>query len=141
MMLRRWSPAAAVAMVLLVARLGAAPGADVVATAPKPSPLADAVQRGDAPTIQALLKKKADVNAPQADGATALHWAAYRSDAETTAALIRAGANVNRHEQLRRHAAGARREAGQPDHARPVAEGRRRIRTTRSISSMPTRRR
>ena len=82
-------------MVLLVARLGAAPGADAVATAPKPSPLADAVQRGDASTIQALLKKKIDVNAPQANGATALHWAAYRSDAESTAALIRAGANIN----------------------------------------------
>ena len=83
------------AMVLLVARLGAAPGADVVATAPKPSPLADAVQRGDASAVHALLKKKIDVNAPQADGATALHWAAYRSDAESTAALIRAGANIN----------------------------------------------
>ena len=82
-------------MVLLVARLGAAPGADVVATPPKPSPLADAVQRGDASTVQALLKKNIDVNAPQADGATALHWAAYRSDAESTAALIRAGANIN----------------------------------------------
>ena len=83
------------AIALLVARLGAAPGADVVATAPKPSPLADAVQRGDASTIQALLKKKIDVNAPQANGATALHWAAYRSDAESAAALIRAGANIN----------------------------------------------
>ena len=83
------------AIVLLVARLGAAPGADVVAPAPKPSPLADAVQRGDAATVQALLKKKIDVNAPQADGATALHWAAYRSDVESTAALIRAGANIN----------------------------------------------
>jgi ankyrin repeat protein len=82
-------------MVLLVARLGAAPGADVVATAPKPSPLADAVQRGDTATIKALLKKKIDVNAQQANGATALHWAAYRRDAESTAALIRAGANIN----------------------------------------------
>ena len=84
------------ALVLLAARLGAAPGADVVATAPKPSPLADAVQRGDALAVQALLKKKIDVNAPQADGATALHWAVYRSDAASTAALIRAGANINR---------------------------------------------
>jgi len=84
-----------VAIVLLVARLGAAQGASAVATPPKPSPLADAVQRGDASTIQALLKKKIDVNAPQANGATALHWAAYRSDAESTAALIRAGANIN----------------------------------------------
>ena len=94
-MLRRWWPGAGVAIVLLVARLGAAQGANAVATAPKPSPLADAVQRGDASTIQALLKKKVDVNAPQANGATALHWAAYRRDAESTAALIRAGANVN----------------------------------------------
>ena len=95
MMLRRWWPGTVVAIVLLVARLGAAPGADAVATAPKPSPLADAVQRGDASAIQALLKKKVDVNAPQANGATALHWAAYRSDAESMAALIRAGAKIN----------------------------------------------
>ena len=95
MICRQWWLGAAVAMVLLVARLGAAPPADAVATAPKPSPLADAVQRGDVPAIQALLKKKADVNAPQANGATALHWAAYRRDAESTAALIRAGAHIN----------------------------------------------
>jgi uncharacterized protein len=59
------------------------------------APLADAAQRQDKQAVQALLKKKADVNAPQADGATALHWAAYAEDAETTALLIRAGANVN----------------------------------------------
>jgi hypothetical protein len=55
MKLRRWWPGAGVAIVLLVARLGAAQGATAVATPPKPSPLADAVQRGDASTIQALL--------------------------------------------------------------------------------------
>jgi ankyrin repeat protein len=60
-----------------------------------PAPLADAVQRQNKQAVQALLAKKADVNATQADGATALHWAAYASDAETTAQLIRAGANVN----------------------------------------------
>ena len=45
--------------------------------------------------VLSLLAKKADVNARQPDGATALHWAAYADDAETTALLIRAGANVN----------------------------------------------
>ncbi|MBM3769899.1 MAG: hypothetical protein FJW27_01140 [Acidimicrobiia bacterium] len=76
-----------------VATLGAA---EVVKVPPaKPSPLADAVQRGDTQAVQSLLKKKADVNAPQADGATALHWASYRGDAESAIALIRAGANVN----------------------------------------------
>jgi ankyrin repeat protein len=61
----------------------------------KASPLADAVRRQDKQAVQALLKKKADVNATQPDGATALHWAVYAEDAETTALLIGAGANVN----------------------------------------------
>jgi uncharacterized protein len=59
------------------------------------APLADAVQRQDKKAVQALLAKKADVNATQADGATPLHWAAYTEDAETTAQLLRAGAKVN----------------------------------------------
>src|SRR5919198_2747785 len=59
------------------------------------APLADAVQHGDKQAVQSLLKVRADVNAPQSDGATALHWAAYLDDAETTALLIRAGARVD----------------------------------------------
>jgi ankyrin repeat protein len=59
------------------------------------SPLADAVQHRDTKTVRLLLEQRTDVNAPQGDGATALHWAAYLEDAETTALLIRAGANVN----------------------------------------------
>ena len=58
-------------------------------------PLAEAVRRQDRQAVQALLKKKADVNAAQPNGATALHWAAYVQDAEATAMLIDAGANVN----------------------------------------------
>jgi uncharacterized protein len=56
------------------------------------APLADAVQRGDKPAVQSLLKARADVNAPQRDGATALHWAVYLDDVDVTALLIRAGA-------------------------------------------------
>ena len=67
----------------------------VVPAVKRDAPLADAAKRGDKQAVQALLKKKADVNAPQSDGATALHWATYSGDAETTALLIRAGANVN----------------------------------------------
>ena len=74
-------------------------GARVAAPSPtstrSASPLADAAQRQDKQAVQALLAKKADVNATQADGATALHWAVYADDAETTASLIRAGATVN----------------------------------------------
>ncbi len=55
---------------------------------------ADAAERGDAATVRSLLTRSADVNAPQGDGMTALHWAAMRGDAELTALLLGAGANV-----------------------------------------------
>ena len=58
------------------------------------SDVADAAMRGDRTTLRALLQQKADVNAPQIDGATALHWAVYRGDVEMADLLIRAGANV-----------------------------------------------
>lgn len=45
--------------------------------------------------LRALVQKKADVNAPDGDGTTALHWASYRDDLESVELLIRAGANVN----------------------------------------------
>jgi ankyrin repeat protein len=60
------------------------------------SDVADAVMKGDKAALRTLLEQKADVNAPQVDGATALHWAVYRDDLETVNLLIRAGANVNR---------------------------------------------
>jgi cytohesin len=59
------------------------------------APLADAARRQDKQAILSLIAKKADVNAIQPDGATALHWAVYAEDAELTAALLRAGANVH----------------------------------------------
>src|SRR5262245_28609026 len=59
------------------------------------SELADAVMNKNAAIIQTLLKRKIDVNAPQADGATALHWAVEWNDVGLMDNLIRAGANVN----------------------------------------------
>ena len=58
------------------------------------SPLADAAERMDRAAVQSLLKNKVDVNAPQVDGMTALHWAAYQDDTETGKLLLDAGANV-----------------------------------------------
>jgi len=54
----------------------------------------DAAMHGDAATLQRLLAEQADVNAPQTDGATALHWAVHRGDAELVRALLAAGADV-----------------------------------------------
>ena len=57
------------------------------------SPVADAAMNGDRAAVQALLQRKADVNGHQADGATALEWAAYRDDLQLADLLIAAGAN------------------------------------------------
>ena len=70
-------------------------GAAASDNAPKETRLADAVRHRDQQAVLSLLKEKVDVNAPQGDGATALHWAAYLEDAETTGLLIRAGAKVD----------------------------------------------
>jgi ankyrin repeat protein len=56
------------------------------------SPVADAAMRGDHQAVAALLQKRADVNAPQVDGATALHWAVYRDDLDLLDTLLREGA-------------------------------------------------
>jgi uncharacterized protein len=58
------------------------------------SRLADAAQSQDNATVHLLLKQKMDINAPQPDGTTALHWAVRQDDLETADLLIRAGANV-----------------------------------------------
>jgi ankyrin repeat protein len=59
------------------------------------SQVADAAMKGDRATLGALLQRKADVNAVQVDGTTALHWAVYRDDLEMADQLIRAGARVD----------------------------------------------
>ena len=57
------------------------------------SDVADAAMRGDKAAVRTLIQQKADVNAPQPDGATALHWAVYRGDKELVGMLLSAGAN------------------------------------------------
>ena len=59
------------------------------------SDIADAAQRGDTATIINLVQGGADINATQADGATALHWAAYRADAALVKLLVDAGADTS----------------------------------------------
>jgi ankyrin repeat protein len=59
------------------------------------SDIADAVMNKNKDAVRSLIQKKADVNAPQVDGTTALHWAVRANDLETTDLLIKAGANVS----------------------------------------------
>ena len=55
---------------------------------------ADAVQKKDLGALRALVQRKADVNAAQPDGTTALHWAVVWNNDEAVNLLLRAGADV-----------------------------------------------
>ena len=58
-------------------------------------PLINAARNADREAVRRLVQEKADVNATEPDGTTALHWASYRDDVESAELLIKAGANVN----------------------------------------------
>jgi ankyrin repeat protein len=57
--------------------------------------LLDAVKRRDQKAFTTLLRAKADVNAAQPDGATALAWAVYLDQPSMVEALLNAGAKAN----------------------------------------------
>ena len=57
--------------------------------------LLDAARAADATSVIALLEQGVSADARQADGATALHWAAHWDDTAMAGALVRAGADVD----------------------------------------------
>ena len=57
--------------------------------------LVTAAANQDRSAVHALLAAGVDVNAPRADGATALLWAAHWNDMELVERLLAAGADVN----------------------------------------------
>lgn len=62
--------------------------------------LPDAAERGDIESVRTLLRRRVSPDTAQADGMTALHWAALREDAALVRVLLGAGAAVsptNRH--------------------------------------------
>ena len=56
--------------------------------------LIDAVKRRDVVAVQSLVRAGVNVNMPEGDGTTALHWAAQADDIPVATALIRGGATV-----------------------------------------------
>lgn len=79
-------------MCLLALALGTSVSTPAVAAAL--APLADAVEKSDGARVPALLRERADVDAAQVDGMTALHWAAGRDEVATARLLVAAGANA-----------------------------------------------
>jgi uncharacterized protein len=59
------------------------------------TPLIEAVKQHDVAAVRDLLHQRADVNHPEGDGATALHWAVYGDDPALVDVLLAAGAKVN----------------------------------------------
>jgi ankyrin repeat protein len=78
--------ARAILMVLVAQAALVAAGADVR--------LIKSIRSKDVTAVRALIKQRVDVNAPQGDGATALHWAAHVDDLAIADLLIRAGAKA-----------------------------------------------
>lgn len=57
--------------------------------------IVEAAKAGDKELLRSLVQKKADVNAADNDGSTALLWAVYHDDLASADMLLRAGAKVN----------------------------------------------
>jgi ankyrin repeat protein len=83
-----WWTRAAVASVVIFGL------ADPVAAAVDAALLA-AVKAGDHDIVRTLLMRTPDLNAPEADGTTLLHWAVRSDDLDTVEQLLRAGARAD----------------------------------------------
>ena len=83
---KRFLPAAvlAIASLFAVSALGAAV-----------APLVDAVKSRDRAAALKLIEQRVNVNSPEPDGTTALHWAVHQDDLDLVERLIKAGAKVN----------------------------------------------
>lgn len=64
------------------------------AAAQQRAPVATAAMNGELDTVRTLLRQGADVNGAQADGMSAMHWAAERGDLALLDVLLTAGAEL-----------------------------------------------
>ena len=120
---RHWKKVSCVVLLLGLAATAAA----------ETSPLIAAARNSDLAAVRALVQKKADVNAAEGDGATALHWASYRDQLDIADLLIGAGREGQRGERSRRDAAVAGRSERQRGDDPPAAAGGGRSEHARSL--------
>ena len=85
------APLIAILAAATLAAVLAWPRAALAQSAPA---IIEALKAGDLEAARTLVVEGADVNLPQGDGATALHWAAHRNDLDAATLLIEAGADV-----------------------------------------------
>ncbi len=77
--------------------------------------LADAVEQQNRPRIDELLREGTNIDAAQADGMTALHWATFHDSPDWVRRLLAAGANPNATTKYGIPALTIACEHGQPD--------------------------
>ena len=86
-----------------MSRIAAFVWSAVVACAASPDPhLADAVEKMDRAAVRALVARHANVDEPQIDGTTALHWAARQDDLEIARLLLAYGKTETARRRLKR---------------------------------------
>jgi ankyrin repeat protein len=88
------------ASVRLVGMVAACAIAAAAVAAAADTRLVEAVKRGDRAAVQALVGARADLNATDATGATAAHWAAENDDLAVMDILIRGGARLDASNRL-----------------------------------------
>ena len=79
---------------LAVSSLGLSAVAWAQAGAARDVSLVEVVKTGDTAAVRSLLEQQVDVNTPEVDGTTALHWAVHRDALDIVDLLLRAGADV-----------------------------------------------
>ena len=90
-----WSPRVVVPLVACLSLGVSAAAVGEAGAGGRDVPLVEAVRAADTAAVRALLDRQVDVNAPEVDGTTALHWAAYRGELDLARLLLRAGANAD----------------------------------------------
>jgi len=78
----------------LLAQKDARPATPLKLPSAKSAAVAEAAMKSDLAAVKKLIAQGADVNEPQGDGMTALHWAAEHGDSAMASALLKARASV-----------------------------------------------
>jgi ankyrin repeat protein len=73
----------------LLAQKDARPATPLKLPSAKSAAVAEAAMKSDLAAVKKLIAQGADVNEPQGDGMTALHWAAEHGDSAMASALLK----------------------------------------------------